>query len=109
TPLIEKLAYLCGLWALTLIITSIALTSILLTYLPAPGNVQAVIMTTQRNSGLHYRIFRFIAFFSSTKRLAAGTCCFFLAVAVLSGWWALRRGVGDVHPGTPLLWPSSPY
>ena len=107
--LIEKLAYMCGLWSLTLIITAIALTSILLTYLPAPNNVQKVILTSERKSALLYRIFRFIVFFSSTKRLAAGTCCFFLAVTVLSGWSALRRGVGDVHAGTPLLWPTSPY
>jgi len=107
--LIEKLAYMCGLWSLTLIITAIALTSILLTYLPAPNNVQKVILTSERKSALLYRIFRFIASFSSTKRLAAGTCCFFLAVTVLSGWSALRRGVGDVHAGTPLLWPTSPY
>jgi predicted RND superfamily exporter protein len=107
--LIEKLAYMCGLWSLTLIVTAITLTFILLAYLPAPDNVQKVIFTSERKSGLLYQIFTFIAFFSSTKRVAAATCCFFLAVTVLSGWWALRRGVGDVRPGTPLLWPTSPY
>jgi predicted RND superfamily exporter protein len=107
--LIEKLAYVCGLWSLTLVLTAIGLTFILLTYLPAPGNVQTVILTSERKSGFLYRIFSFIALFSSTKRWATGTCLFFLAVTILSGWWAFQRGIGDVRPGTPILWPTSPY
>lgn len=107
--LIEKLAYVCGLWSLTLVITAIGLTFILLTYLPAPTNVQSVILTSERKSGFLYRIFSFIVLFSSTKRWATATCLFFLAVTALSGWWAFQRGIGDVRPGTPILWPTSPY
>ena len=107
--LIEKLAYVCGLWSLTLVVTAILLTFLLLTYLPAPENVQNVVLTSERKSGFLYRIFSSIALFSSTRRWAVGTCLFFLAVTVLSGWWASQRGIGDVHPGTPLLWPNSPY
>lgn len=107
--LIEKLAYICGLWSLTLVITAILLTFIMLTYLPAPRNVQKVVLTSERKSGFLYRIFSSIALFSSTRRWAIGTCLFFLAVTVLSGWWAFNRSIGDVNPGTPLLWPDSPY
>ncbi|MBI4528588.1 MAG: MMPL family transporter [Deltaproteobacteria bacterium] len=107
--LIEKLAYVCGLWSLTLVITAILLTFLLLSYLPPPGNVQSVILTSERKSGFLYRIFSSIALFSSTRRWAVSTCTFFLAVTVLSGWWAFQRGIGDVNPGTPLLWPNSPY
>lgn len=107
--LIEKLAYVCGVWSLTLIITAIAGTFVLLTYLPAPGNRQPVSLSLARNSGPLYKTFAFIVFFSSTKRRAAGTCLFFLAVTSLATWWAVQRGVGDVHAGTPLLWPTSPY
>lgn len=107
--LIEKLAYVCGLWSLTLVITAILLTFIMLTYLPAPRNVQKVVLTSEQKSGFLYQIFSSIALFSSTRRWAIGTCLFFLAVTVLSGWWASQRGIGDVHPGTPLLWPDSPY
>jgi uncharacterized protein len=107
--LIEKLAYVCGLWSLTLVITAIGGTFILLTYLPAPRNVKSVILTSDRKSGFLYRIFRFIALFSSTKRWATGTCLFFFAMTLMSGWWAFQRGIGDVRPGTPILWPNSPY
>jgi len=30
-------------------------------------------------------------------------------VTIASGWWAFNRSIGDVNPGTPLLWPDSPY
>src|SRR3990172_3882130 len=107
--LIEKLAYVCGLWSLTLVITAILLTFLLLCYLPPPKNVHKVVLTAERKNGFLYRIFSSIALFSSTRRWAVGTCLFFLTVTVLSGWWASQRGIGVVHPGTPLLWPNSPY
>ena len=36
--LIEKLAYVCGLWSLSLVITAIVMTFLLLSYLPPPTN-----------------------------------------------------------------------
>ncbi len=90
-------------------ITAVVLTFFLLSYLPPPQNVRKVVLSSERKYGLLYRIFSFIALFSSTPRWAISTCVFFLAVTVGSGWWALSRSVGDVNPGTPLLWPDSPY
>ncbi|HEV8720169.1 MAG TPA: MMPL family transporter [Candidatus Binatia bacterium] len=107
--LIEKLAYVCGLWSLSLVITAVLLTFLLLSYLPPPKNVQKVVLSSARKDGLLYRIFSFIALFSSTPRWAITTCVFFLVVTIGSGWWAFNRSVGDVNPGTPLLWPDSPY
>ena len=107
--LIEKLAYVCGLWSLSLIITAVVLTFLMLSYLPPPRNVEKVVLSSARQNGFLYRIFSFIAVFSSTRRLSIATCLFFLLVSVFSGWWALHRGVGDVNPGTPILWPNSPY
>ena len=107
--LIEKLAYVCGLWSLSLVITAVVLTFLLLSYLPPPKNVRQVVLSSERKGGLLYRIFSFIALFSSTPRWSIATCGFFLVVAVMSGWWAFHRSVGDVNPGTPLLWPDSPY
>ena len=107
--LIEKLAYVCGLWSLSLIITAVVLTFLMLSYLPPPRNVQKVVLSSARQNGLLYRIFSFIAIFSSTRRWSIATCLFFLLVSVFSGWWALHREVGDVNPGTPILWPDSPY
>lgn len=108
-PLVEKLAYVCGLWALSLIPSVVFLTPLILSYLPAPRNVENVILTPQRKGWFLFQIFRFIALFSSSRRWAAGSCLFFVGVTLLSGWWAFHRDVGDVHSGTPLLWPTSVY
>ena len=107
--LIEKLAYVCGLWSLSLVITAVVLTFLLLSYLPPPKNVGKVVLSSGRQSGFLYRIFSFIALFSSTPRWSIATCVFFLMVTFVSGWWAFNRSIGDVNPGTPLLWPDSPY
>jgi predicted RND superfamily exporter protein len=107
--LIEKLAYVCGLWSLSLVITAVVLTFLLLSYLPPPQNVRQVVLSPTQQRGLLYRIFSFIARFSSTPRWSIATCIFFLGVTVMSGWYAFHRSIGDVNPGTPLLWPDSPY
>jgi predicted RND superfamily exporter protein len=107
--LIEKLAYVCGLWSLSLVITAVFVTFLLLSYLPPPKNVQKVVLSSERKGGFLYRIFSFITLFSSTPRWSIATCVFFLAVTLVSGWWAFHRSIGDVNPGTPLLWPDSPY
>lgn len=107
--LIEKLAYVCGFWSLSLVITAVIVTVLMLSYLPTPKNVRQVVLTSERKSGLLYRTFSFIALFSSTRRWAIATCAFFLVVTAASGWWALQRSIGDVNPGTPILWPDSPY
>jgi uncharacterized protein len=108
--LIQKLAYVCGLWSLTLILTAVILTFLLLSFLPPPRNAEEVVLTSERERGtILYRLFSFIASFSSTPLRSVGTCAFFVILAVVSAWTALHRQAGDVHPGTSLLWPNSPY
>jgi predicted RND superfamily exporter protein len=107
--LIEKLAYVCGLWSLSLVITAVGLTFLLLSYLPPPKNVGQVVLSSERKGGILYRIFSAVALFSSTPRWSIATCVCFLVVTMASGWWASHRSIGDVNPGTPLLWPDSPY
>src|SRR5438093_13086648 len=57
--LIEKLAYVCGLWSLSLVITAMVLTFLLLSYLPPPSNAQKIVLSTGGKEGFLYRIFRF--------------------------------------------------
>src|SRR6266496_3135666 len=78
--LIEKIAYVSGLWSLSLVITAVALTFLLLSYLPPPTNVRKVILSSGQKEGLLYRVFSFIAIFSSTPRWSIATCVFFLGV-----------------------------
>ena len=107
--LIEKLGYVCGLWSLSLVITAVVLTFLLLSYLPPPKNAEKIVLSSGRKDGPLYRTFKSIAFFSSTPGRSIATCVFFLVVTMASGWWAFHRSIGDVNPGSPLLWPDSPY
>lgn len=107
--LIEKIAYICGLWSLSLVFTSVILSFLLLSYLPAPQNTRRIVLTSDLRSGFLYRIFQWISVFSSTKRWALATCLFFLVMTLVAGWWGLHRGIGDVRSGTPILWPDSRY
>lgn len=108
-PLIRKLAIIGGFWSLSLVFTAILLSFLLLSYLPAPGNVDELIFSSEKKHGILYRIFTFISFFSSNQKRAAATVGFFVVLAVVSGVVAKQREVGDSHPGSSLLWPDSPY
>jgi predicted RND superfamily exporter protein len=107
--LIEKLAYVCGLWSLSLVVTAIVVTFLSLSYLPRPKNVRQLVLSSTQSNNLVHRIFSFIARLSSTRRWAITTCVVFLVLTAASGWWAFNRSIGDVNPGTPILWPDSPY
>lgn len=108
-PLIQKLAYVCGVWALTLIVTAIITTFLLLSFLPAPKNVEDMVLASEHRHGVLFRIFTFISYFSSTPRRSLATVAFFFALCVLAAFAALHRSLGDVSPGSSLLWPSSRY
>ena len=108
-PLIEKLALTCGLWSLSLIVNSVVLTFLVNSYLPPPKSVEATVFSSEREGGVINKIFRFLTLFSSNRRWSIGTVSFFLVVTVASVWFAGHREFGDVHPGTPLLWPTSAY
>ena len=107
--LIEKLAYVCGLWSLSLVVTAIVLTFLVLSYLPAPRNVDKIVISSERKQGILYNIFRFLTIFSSNPRRSIATSLFFIAMTIVSIWFATHREIGDVHIGTPLLWPKSDY
>jgi uncharacterized protein len=108
-PLIQKVAYVCGVWSLTLIVTAIITTFLLLSFLPAPKNVEDMVLTSEHEHGALFRLFTFITYFSSTPGRSLATVAFFFGLCVISAFAALHRGLGDVSPGTSLLWPDSRY
>ncbi len=106
---VRKLAFVCGLWSLSLVITAITLTFVLLSFFPPPRNVEELVLSSEHHEGPLYAIFQAIAFFSATPARSIGTCAAFLLIVVLSIFSAHGRVIGDVNPGTSLLWPTSPY
>lgn len=107
--LIRKLAYMCGLWSLSLVITAIVVTFLLLSYLPPAKNTAQLVLSTKHRGGLLQRVFEMIAACSASRKRSVVTALVFAAISIVSAMAAAHRQLGDVNPGTSLLWPNSPY
>ena len=101
-PLLQKLAVMGGMWVLSILISDMLLNPILLSYLPAPKVKQ------DPKPGLLERMLAGIAGWClGPKRVVIiGVTLLLFAVGFL---FARNLVVGDVHPGTPMLWPDSKY
>ena len=117
-PVMHKVAFLCGFWALSLIPANVLFTPIVLSYLPAPRNAAEVVgrRPTERNEGWLSGAFdrgidHALALTGrlSQGKAAWGTVCALALVLAWAGTTAIHLTVGDVQAGTPLLWPTSPY
>ncbi|RJO64804.1 MAG: hypothetical protein C4523_17370 [Myxococcales bacterium] len=101
-PLLQKLAVMGGFWVLSIVLTDFVFNPILLSYLPAPR------WSRKARQGVVYHLLaRVGSWASGWQRWAifAGT-----AVVLAIGWtFASDLVIGDVHPGTPMLWPDSKY
>jgi predicted RND superfamily exporter protein len=120
-PIMSKVAFLCGFWALSLIPANVLFTTIVLSYLPPPRNAAQIV--GRRDSEANATVLsRAVQLFDAAigklhfetgnvcqGKAAWGTVAVLVIVVVWSGIVATRLTVGDIHPGTPLLWPDSPY
>ncbi len=101
-PLLQKLALMGGFWVLSILISDMILNPILLSVLPAPK------VPEEPKIGLLER----------TLGRVAGWCvgpqrwvilAVTLVIFAVGFLFARTLVVGDVHPGTPMLWPDSKY
>jgi hypothetical protein len=101
-PLLQKLALMGGLWVLSILVSDMILNPILLSYLPPPKR------KADRPPDLLDRMLRRLAGWTigwQRRVILAVT----LVVFVVGFLFARNLVVGDVHPGTPMLWPDSKY
>lgn len=104
-PLMDQLAYLCGFWAATIILSVLIFIPVVVSIFGIPASWQV----KERLEGSSIR--RVLGFngWLVTGSRARWVVVGFVLVTVLSFWQSLRINIGDVHPGTALLWPSSAY
>ncbi|HLA27166.1 MAG TPA: efflux RND transporter permease subunit [Syntrophales bacterium] len=104
-PIMQKLAYGCGFWALSIIFSGQLFTPVLISFFPPPKNIHDII---DREKGLTQKILGVIA---KTGYGKAGVITFAVVVAlyIFSGWQSFKVDIGDIHPGTPILWQDSDY
>ncbi|MCB1746841.1 MAG: MMPL family transporter [Gammaproteobacteria bacterium] len=107
----ENHAIFCGMWALFIIPTGVFLISILLSYLPAPRNLEAIVGGEKKESGIHLvqeqlldRISRLT--FGKTARL---TGVVFIGIAVAAVYLNSQIKIGNPVEGSNLLWHDSEF
>ncbi len=101
-PLLQKLGLMGGFWVLSIIVSDMIFNPILLSFLPPPNTNKQEKKTVL-----------------DTVLATLGGWCLgwqrnvILAVALVTfgvGYFFARNlQIGDVHPGTPMLWPDSKY
>jgi len=104
-PLIQKLAYLCGFWAVGIIPTALIFTPIMLSFFPAPRNIPDIV---DLNKGFTQKLLGWIAKAGYGKS-AVTIVILTVPFTILTGWISLQVNIGDINPGTPILWKDSDY
>jgi len=106
-PMMQKLAYLCGFWAFSNVLSGMLFTPVFISYSASwhPHNIDRLV---DQDKGLTQKILGMIAKVGYGK---AGIATFVITiiVAAVSGWIASNVEIGDIHPGTPILWGNSEY
>lgn len=101
-PLMEKLALMGSFWVLSIIVSDVIFNPIFLSFLPPPKK------KISEDPAALDRLLATIGSWTHGKQrvpILIGTVIIFL----LGAFFARNLIIGDVHPGTPLLWPSSKY
>ena len=101
-PLMQKLAVMGGFWVLSFIVSDLLFNPVLLSFIPAPKK------KTKKGPDLTERFLdRAGAWCIGSGRWAVIVLT--LLVGGVGFYFAKDLVIGDVHPGTPMLWPDSKY
>lgn len=104
-PMIQKLAYLCSFWAFSIIFTTLIFCPLVISFFKAPPNIADI---TDTEKGSTQWVLGIIARMSYGKG-ALVVLILTVIIAVFTGIAAYRVELGDVHPGSPILWENSNY
>ena len=104
-PIMQELAYFCSFWAASAIISVLIFIPVVVAIIGVPEQAQ-VLQRLER--GWATRIL------TSLGRVVSGAharwvTAVFIVVSIAAFAYSSRIGIGDVHAGTSLLWPDSPF
>ncbi|HKY90074.1 MAG TPA: MMPL family transporter [Nevskiaceae bacterium] len=110
-PTMTRHALFCGFWAFWIIPTGVFLISILLSWLPAPRNLEAIVGGASRMSGVHRLEQQALARIARLThgRLAIATTAAMAVLAVFAIVVANRIAIGNPVEGSNLLWHDSEF
>ena len=104
-PIIQKLAYMCSFWAISIIFSGLIFAPLVISFFAAPANIPEIVDTER---GAVQRVLGIIARMGF-GRGAIYTLILGIILAVFTGVVASKVEIGDIHPGSPLLWEDSNY
>ena len=105
--MMEKLAVFAGVWSLSVIATVLVMMPLLISYL---GSVpKENIVNVNSDNGLTKKILNGIFHLSDNKKSRVTVWVMFGVISLSSFWVAQDLQVGEIEPGTSLLWPDSSY
>lgn len=103
-PLLQKTAFIGAIWVLCIGVTGVVLTPVLLSWVPDPSPRRHrfdVNPLLERSLETYARL--------TTGRGRFVILGIVVLVLAVCGGMATKISVGDAKPGSPLLWPDSPY
>ncbi|MDY6971598.1 MAG: MMPL family transporter, partial [Thermodesulfobacteriota bacterium] len=104
-PIIQKLAYMCGFWAISIVFTGLIFAPLLISLLPPSRNIEQIVDTERGTVQKTLSVMARIGF----GRGAIVTLILVIILAVFTTIVASKVNIGDIHPGSPLLWEDSDY
>ena len=110
-PAIQKLSYMCAFWVIAIFILVSIFGPLISIYLPGPRklseggkSLKTSFVTNFFNNHIHRPLATWLT--TNTKWLILGIWCLIL---IISGVMSTKMKVGDVYPGSAVLWPDSVY
>jgi uncharacterized protein len=107
----ENHAIFCGMWALWIIPTGVFLCSILLSYLPVPKNIETIVGTSKKSSGIHQIQEKLLNRISSVTygKAANTTAVVVTIVSIFAIYLNTQVKIGNPVEGSNLLWHESEF
>ncbi len=107
-PAMERFALFCGFWAFCIIPTGVFLISIMLSYLPAPKNIDAMISTSGGFHAAQKRLLDKISKLSFGKP-AKWTTSVIVIFSLAAIFLSFQIKIGNPVEGSNLLWKDSDF
>ena len=106
-PIMQKLAIFAGVWSLSVIVTVLILIPLMFSF--ARRVAKVTLSVEDESYGLTKKILSGIFYLSDHKTSRVIVWFVFVTITASSFWIAKDLKVGEVEPGTSLLWPDSSY
>ena len=104
-PIMQKLAFVCAFWAINIVLNGIVFTPLMLTFFTPPKNLRAIV---HPQKSLIHTVLRPVARITYGRPGWIVVSCMVILFMV-AGFFSTKVGIGDINPGTPILWPQSEY